>query len=111
MIANSTTFILAAHLAIHAGQLTVGAAAPVCPKAPSAQVQSYANSFTSWAKWLVIVTEGIMSTSSVTMLIWGRTTHHPKGARLGFDGIMICFVGAVAYVVVPPILSGITGSC
>ncbi len=37
-------------------------------------------------------------------------THHPKGARLGFDGLMICLVGAIIYVVGYVIISSITGS-
>jgi hypothetical protein len=44
------------------------------------------------------------------MLVWGRVTHHPKGARLGFDGLMICLVGAIIYVVGYTIITSITGS-
>ena len=40
----------------------------------------------------------------------GRVPHHLKGARLGFDGLMICIVGAIIYVVGYVIISSITGN-
>jgi hypothetical protein len=84
-------------------------AAGVCPKAPPG-VDSYANEILSWVKWGVLAILGISFFASVGMLIWGRVTHHPKGARLGFDGLMICIVGAIIYVVGYVIISSITGN-
>ena len=84
-------------------------AAAVCPAAPPG-VQTYSNEVLSWVKWAVLAILAIAFFASVGMLIWGRVTHHPKGARLGFDGLMICLVGAIVYVVGYVIISSITGS-
>jgi hypothetical protein len=81
----------------------------VCPKAPPG-MQTWSDEILSWVKWGVLAILAISFFLSVGMLIWGRVTHHPKGARLGFDGLMICLVGAIIYVVGFVILSSITGN-
>ena len=81
----------------------------VCPQAPPG-MQSWADQILAWVKWGVLAILAISFFVSVGMLIWGRVTHHPKGARLGFDGLMICLVGAIIYVVGYVIISSITGS-
>ena len=94
--------------AVELGRATVQLSAGVCPKAPPGMAK-YTDEILGWVKWGVMSTEAILFFASVGMLVWGRVTHHPKGARLGFDGVLICLVGAVLYVVGPPILSSITG--
>jgi hypothetical protein len=84
-------------------------AAKVCPVAPPG-VQKYSDEILSWVKWGVLAILAISFFASVGMLVWGRVTHHPKGARLGFDGLMICLVGAIIYVVGYAIITSITGS-
>jgi len=84
-------------------------ASGVCPAAPPG-VQSYADEVLSWVKWGVLAILAISFFASVGMLVWGRVTHHPRGARLGFDGLMICLVAAIIYVVGYVIISSITGS-
>jgi hypothetical protein len=84
-------------------------AAGVCPKAPPG-VQMWSDQVLAWVKWGVLAILAISFFVSVGMLIWGRVTHHPKGARLGFDGLMICIVGAIIYVVGYVIISSITGN-
>ena len=83
--------------------------AAVCPAAPPG-VQRYSDELLSWVKWGVLAVLAISFFASVGMLIWGRVTHHPRGARLGFDGLMICLVGAIIYVVGYVIISSITGN-
>jgi len=83
-------------------------AAGVCPAAPPG-LQAYSDQILSWVKWGVLAVLAISFFASVGMLVWGRVTHHPKGARLGFDGIMICLVGAIIYVVGFVIITSITG--
>lgn len=84
-------------------------AAGVCPKAPPG-VQTYSDEVLSWVKWAVLAILAISFFASVGMLVWGRVTHHPRGARLGFDGLMVVLVGAILYVVGYVIISSITGS-
>jgi hypothetical protein len=80
----------------------------VCPTAPPG-LQVYADQITGWVKWGVLVILGISFFASVGMMIWGRVTQHHHGARLGFDGLMICLVAAIIYVVGYVILTSITG--
>jgi hypothetical protein len=92
-----------------AAQAAVRVVAAVCPAAPPG-LQTYSDQVLSWVKWAVLAILAIAFFASVGMLIWGRVTHHPKCARLGFDGLMICLVGAIIYVVGYVIISSITGS-
>ena len=85
------------------------AARKVCPEAPPS-TQTWEDQILSWVKWGVLAILAISFFASVGMLVWGRVTHHPKGARLGFDGLMICLVGAIIYVVGYAIISSITGN-
>jgi hypothetical protein len=91
-----------------AQRLTVQMAA-VCPAAPPG-VQVYSDQILSWVKWGVLAVMAVSFFASVGMLVWGRVTHHPKGARLGFDGILIVLVGAILYVVGYSIILSITGT-
>ena len=88
---------------------TAVVAADVCPKAPPG-MQAYQDEILGWVKWGVLAILAVSFFASVGMLIWGRVTHHPKGARLGFDGLMICIVGAILFVAGWAIVSGIVGS-
>ncbi|MGH3263463.1 MAG: hypothetical protein ACRDNS_15885 [Trebonia sp.] len=84
-------------------------AAGVCPQAPPG-MQHWDNELLSWVKWAVLAILAISFFAAVGMLVWGRVTHHPRGARLGFDGLMICLVGAIIYVVGYVIISSIVGN-
>ncbi|WP_198954461.1 hypothetical protein [Kineosporia sp. R_H_3] len=97
--------LIATQMATHVAVRAAGA----CPTAPSAQVQSYADDILGWVKWGVLAILAVSFFASVGMIIWGRVTHHPKGARLGFDGLMICLLGAVLYVAGYTVITGITG--
>jgi hypothetical protein len=99
--------LAAGHFSV--GNLATAPAKKVCPSAPPG-VSQWSDEILSWVKWGVLAILAISFFVSVGMLVWGRTTHHPKGARLGFDGMMICLVGAILYVVGYVILSSITGN-
>jgi amino acid transporter len=84
--------------------------AAVCPEAPSAQAAQFGDDVLGWVKWGVLVIMGISFFASTGMLVWGRVTHHPRGARLGFDGLMIVLLGAMLYVTGYGIVTTIVGS-
>lgn len=94
------------HPQLHSVQLL---ASGVCPAAPPG-MQTYADEVLSWVKWGCLAILGISFFASIAMLVWGRVTHHPKGARLGFDGLMICFVAAIIYVAGYVVITSITGA-
>jgi len=96
-----------AYTAVRSAASSLLAAGP-CPTAPPG-LQRYADQVTGWVKWGVLAILAISFFASVGMLVWGRVTHHPKGARLGFDGIMVCLVGAILYVVGYVVITSIVG--
>ncbi len=82
----------------------------VCAAAPTG-LDTDVNTIIGWAKWSVLSLLAIGFFVSVASLVWGRVSHHPRGARLGFDGLMVCVGGAILYAGGYAILTGITGSC
>lgn len=84
-------------------------AASVCPEAPPG-LQVYQDQILGWVKWGVLAILALSFFASVGMLIWGRVTQHPRGARLGTDGLLVCLLGAVVYVVGYAVITSITGS-
>lgn len=92
-----------------AARLGARLATGVCPKAPPG-VQQYSDEILAWVKWGVLAILAVATFASIGMLVWGRVTHHPKGARLGFDGLVVCVCGAILYVVAWVIISSITGN-
>ena len=85
------------------------AAAGACPAAPPG-LPTYADQIQSCGQWAVLAPLAICFFASVGMLVWGRATHHPRGARLGMDGILICLLGAILYVVGYVIIQSIVGT-
>jgi hypothetical protein len=91
-------------------ELTIHAASkakPLCPQAPG-DAQFYTDQIKQWVMWGVITTMGVSLFASIGMLVWGRMTHHPKGARLGLDGILIILGGAILYMIGPGTLASFT---
>ncbi len=84
-------------------------AVAVCPQAPPG-LQAYQDQILGWVKWGVLAILALSFFASVGMLIWGRVTQHPRGARLGTDGLLICVLGAIIYVVGYAVITSITGS-
>jgi hypothetical protein len=80
-----------------------------CPSAPPG-MQAFADEITGWIKWVVISLMAAAFVASVGMLVWGRVTHHPRGARVGFDGLIIVVVAAVILVAGYNIVTTIVGS-
>ena len=81
----------------------------VCPAAPPG-MQAFADEIEGWIKWVVITLMAGAFVASIGMLVWGRVTHHPRGARIGFDGLIIVLVAAVLLVAGYNIVLAIIGS-
>lgn len=80
----------------------------VCPVAPPG-VQVWSDQILGWVKWGALALIAICFFVSVGLLVWGRVGHHHRGAKLGFDGILVCLAAAILYVVGYVIISSITG--
>ena len=89
-------------------EATQHAAGGLCPKAPTG-VEPFVNDFQSWIQWGVLAIILMAAVAGAGMLVFGRVTGHPKGARLGLEVIMVVILGAVLYVIIPGIVTGITG--
>lgn len=89
--------------------VTAMAQAGTCAALPPG-LQQYSDEILGWSKGVVLSLLGIGFFVSISALIWGRTTHHQKGARLGFDGIMICVGAAILFVGGYVIITSIAGN-
>jgi hypothetical protein len=89
--------------------LLMAAAPSICPQAPGG-LQAFADQLTGNAKWAVIAVLGIAFFAGVALMIWGRLSHHPKGARLGFEVLLVCLGAAILYAGGYAILTGIVGT-
>jgi hypothetical protein len=94
-------------------ELWVGAApgiGAVCPKAPSAQMQTFADEIKGWVAWGVLALILIAAVVSIGSILAGRIFAHPHGSRYGAIGLTVTVVCAVLYVTVPAVLAGIVGA-
>lgn len=80
-----------------------------CPVAPSPQVQKHVDDIRGWTQWGVLSILGISFVACLGMVLWGQVFHHPKGARLGTSGLMVCVLVAILYVAGYGVITGITG--
>ena len=81
----------------------------VCPVAPPG-AQAYANTLTGYVLWGVLALMLVGVVVSVGAVVGGRVFAMPHASKAGVVGVAVVFVAAVAYMVVPGMLSGITGS-
>jgi hypothetical protein len=90
------------------------AAAPglgtVCPKAPSKEMQTFADELLGWVAWGVLALILIAALVSIGSILAGRIFAHPHGSRYGAIGLTVTVISAVLYVTVPAVLAGIVGS-
>ena len=87
-----------------------GYVSAVCPKALPG-VGPAVDSIGGWIAYVFFTLVAIVGVAGVIMVIWGKVWHHPKGARLGMEVLLIVIVGAVLYVVFPGIPAAIASGC
>ena len=76
----------------------------VCPIAPPG-AQTYANTLTGYVLWGVLALMLVGVVVSIGAVVGGRVFAMPHASKAA-----VVFVAAVAYMVVPGMLSGLTGS-
>ena len=89
---------------------TVGPVAPqaICPKAPPGAVEP-TNEITGYVVWAVIVLFGLALIIGLGAIVAGRIFSMPHASKVGVISLVVVFVAAVAYLVLPGMLDGILG--
>jgi len=91
---------------------TAGAAAlagKVCPVAP-AGAQKYVDQLTGYVLWGVLALFVIGGIVGVGSIVAGRVFSMPHASKVGVISIVVIFMAAIGYMVVPSMITGITGS-
>lgn len=83
--------------------------AAVCPVAPPG-AQTYVNTLTGYVLWGVLALMVLGVVVSIGAVVGGRVFAMPHASKAGVVGVAVVFVAAVAYMVVPGMLTGLTGS-
>lgn len=89
--------------------VTVAAVAVrVCPKAPPGAVEP-TNQITSYVLWGVGVLFVLALVIGVGAIVGGRVFAMPHASKLGVVSLVVVFVSAIGYLVLPGMLGGILG--
>ncbi len=83
--------------------------AKVCPVAPPG-AQTYANTLTGYVLWGVLALMVVGVVVSVGAVVGGRVFSMPHASKAGVVGVAVVLIAAVAYMILPGMLAGITGS-
>ncbi len=97
--------------------LTGAAAAPtpaptvmaICPKAPPGATGPV-NEITGYVVWGVIILFGLALIIGLGAIVAGRIFSMPHASKVGVISLVVVFVAAVAYLVLPGMLDGILGN-
>ena len=81
----------------------------VCPVAPPG-AQAYADTLTGYVLWGVLALFIVGIVISIGAVVGGRIFSMPHASKAGVVGIAVVFITAVAYMILPGMLSGITGN-
>src|SRR4051795_11615013 len=81
----------------------------ICPKAPPG-AQVYADQLTGFVLWGVLALFAVAVVVGVGAVVAGRVFAMPHASKVGVISIVVVFLAAIAYMVVPGMISGITGS-
>ena len=98
----------AASPSLGSGPLTTLAAA-VCPKAPPG-AEAYAADIQGYVLWGVLSLFVVGIVTSIGAIVAGRVFAMPHASRAGVVGVAVILLAAVAYMVAPGMVSGITGT-
>jgi hypothetical protein len=83
-------------------------AARVCPKAPPGATAPV-NEITGYVLWGVIVLFSLGVVVGIGAIIGGRIFAMPHASKLGVISIVVVFVAAIGYLVLPGMLNGVLG--
>lgn len=81
----------------------------ICPTAP-AGAQKYVDQITGYVLWGVGVMFLVAVVVSVGAIVAGRLFSMPHASKVGVVSIVVVFLSAIAYLVLPGMLKAILGS-
>lgn len=81
----------------------------VCPVAPPG-AQQYADQLTGYVLWGVLALFVVGVVVSIGAIVAGRIFAMPHASKAGVVGLAVIFLAAIAYMVMPAIVSAVTGS-
>ena len=81
----------------------------ICPTAPGG-AQKYVDQITGYVLWGVGILFVVAIVVAVGAIVAGRLFSMPHASKVGVISIVVVFVSAVAYLVLPGMLSSIMGS-
>jgi bacteriorhodopsin len=81
----------------------------ICPQAPQG-AQKFADQITGNVLWGVLALFVVGVITGVGAVVAGRVFAMPHASKVGVISIVVVFLAAIAYMVVPGMVSGITGS-
>lgn len=88
---------------------TVTFAAKVCPVAPPGAVEP-TNEITGYVLWGVGILFVIAIIVAIGAILAGRLFGMPHASKVGVISIVVVFISAIAYLVLPGMVNGILGN-
>ncbi len=90
-------------------QAAVLAPLVICPVAPPG-AQAQADKLAGYVLWGILILFVVGIVVCVASIVAGRVFHSPHASKAGVVGVLVVLISAVLYVILPSIVSGITGS-
>lgn len=81
----------------------------VCPKAPG-DAQLYVDDVTGYVLWGVLALFAIAVVVGVGAIVAGRLFSMPHASKVGVISIVVVFMAAIGYMILPGMIDGITGA-
>lgn len=81
----------------------------VCPVAPPG-AQAYADQMTGYVMWGVLILLAIGVIIGIGAIVGGRVFALPHASKAGIVSVVMMFIAGIAYMIVPPMVAGITGA-
>ena len=81
----------------------------VCPRAP-AGAQAFVDQLTGYVLWGVLALFVVGGVIGVGSIVAGRVFSMPHASKVGVISIVVVFLAAIGYMIVPSMIAGITGS-
>ena len=88
---------------------TLGLSQKICPKAPG-QAQVFVDQLTGFVLWGVLALFAVGIVVGLGAVVAGRVFSMPHASKIGVISIVVVFLAAVGYMVLPGMVVGITGS-